>query len=446
MPQIVAAHNFYTNLGGVEPYMKTFKGGVHVPDNKHLTEALAIEQMPIVPEYYVALSQHIGAPAQPVVKAGDKVNEGQLIAEAAKGLSANIHSPVCGEVVGIVSRKNAQGVLKEYIHLKTSAEQKSVSMKPLSEQCTAQEIVSRIAEAGIVGLGGAGFPTAVKLQPSEPVDTLIINGAECEPYLNSDNRLMIERSEEVVRGIRLIAKALGVQRIVVGIEANKPEAIARMSGHEGVEVVTLKKKYPQGAEKMLIWATVKRKVPCGQLPMNAGVVVDNIATAYAVYNAVVNGVALYKKVMTVSGRGIATPKNIEVRVGTPLSAIVEYCGGLSQDTVKMIMGGPMMGVAIDNLDIALTKPDGGFLALTNKEADTLLPVNCIKCGRCVDHCPMSLMPLYIDFYTSVGDYQNAVKYGALNCMECGVCAYVCPSRRPIVQSVRLAKFKIKEKK
>lgn len=432
-------------LGGVFAFMKTFKGGVHAPDNKALTAQCPIEQMPLVPDYYVALSQHIGKPAEAVVAAGEKVAEGQLIAKATGKVSANIFSPVSGEVVGIEQIVNAKGGKGDYIHIKSDGEQRVVTLSAL-ENPTAEQIVQRIEEAGIVGMGGAGFATAVKAQPAKPVDTLIINAAECEPYLNCDNRLMIERTEQVIAGTRLLAKALSVSNVIIGIEANKMEAYNKLVGHEGITVGLLKKKYPQGAEKSLIYACTKRKVPCGGLPMDVGVVVNNVGTVYAIWDAVVNGRPLYKRVLTVSGRGVAEPKNLEVRVGTPLASVLEFCGGISENTVKLISGGPMMGFALTGTDLYTTKTDSGFLALTDKEASTLLPTPCINCGRCATVCPMKLMPMYIDFYTTVGDYASSVKYGAMNCIECGTCAYVCPAKRPIVQSVRLTKMKMREKK
>ena len=308
--------------------MKTFKGGFHVPDNKALTDSKAIEQMPSVTDYYVSLSQHIGKPAELVVQVGDTVKEGQLIAKASSFVSANIHSPVCGEVVGVEKRRNAQGSTADYVHIRANGKQ-DVELLPRLSDPTAEQIVQRVAEAGIVGMGGAGFPTAVKLQPKDAVDSLIINAAECEPYLNCDNRLMIEHAPEFIQGVRLIAKAINVANIYIGIEANKMEAydtLVKLDGvigekderHEGdIVVVLLKKKYPQGAEKTLIKACVNRDVPVGGLPSAVGCIVDNVGTAYAVYDAVVNGVTLYKRLMTVSGRGVRNPKNIELRIGTP---------------------------------------------------------------------------------------------------------------------------------
>ena len=441
--------------------MKTFKGGFHVPDNKALTDSVAVELMPNVADYYVSLAQHIGKPAEPIVATGDEVVEGQLIAKASSFVSANIHSPVCGEVIGIEKRKNAQGATVDYLHIKANGKQDVFTLPKLTDP-TPEQIVQRVADAGIVGMGGAGFPTAVKLQPKDPVDSLIINAAECEPYLNCDNRLMIERAEEFIAGVRLIAKAINVSNVYIGIEANKMEAYNTLVALDGVigdtkealankkegdiVVVLLKKKYPQGAEKTLIKACVNREVPVGGLPSAVGCIVDNVGTAYAVYDAVVNGKTLYKRLMTVTGRGINTPKNLEVAVGTPLSAIVEFCDGLTDNTAKLISGGPMMGFSLANLDVCTTKTDSGLLALTDKEASMVLPTPCINCGRCASVCPMKLMPMYIDFYTTVGDTENAVKYGAANCFECGTCAYVCPAKRPIVQSVRLTKMRMKEKK
>ncbi len=441
--------------------MKTFKGGFHVPDHKDLTASAAIEQMPLVTDYYVSLSQHIGKPAQPVVNVGDQVVEGQLIAQASSAISANVHSPVCGDVVEVVKRKNAQGVLVDTIHIRSNGRQDRQTLPALTDP-TPQQIVERVAEAGIVGMGGAGFPTAVKLQPKDPVDSLVINAAECEPYLNCDNRLLLERTEQFLQGVRLLAKAIGVSNVYIGIEENKQQAYEKLlqqphviadtkealasKQQDDIVVVQLKAKYPQGAEKTLIKACLNREVPVGGLPAAVGCIVDNVGTAYAVYDAVVNGVPLYKRLMTVSGGGINDPKNLEVAVGTPISAIVELCGGLKEDTVKLVSGGPMMGFSLMNTDVATTKTDSGFLALTDKEASSVLPTPCINCGRCASVCPMRLMPMYIDFYTTVGDTENAVKYGALNCFECGTCAYVCPAKRPIVQSVRLTKIKAKEKK
>lgn len=437
--------------------VKTFKGGFHIPENKYLAEHAEIEQMPIVPEYFVSLSQHIGKPAECLVAAGDVVVEGQMIARASGAVSANVFSPVCGEVVGIEKRCNAQGALVDYVHIKSNGEQNVVTL-PKLENPTREQIIARIAEAGIVGMGGAGFPAAVKAQPREPVDTLIINAAECEPYLCRDNRLMVERTEEFIEGVRLLAEACNVKQVIIGIEANKLEAYSALMcvdgvvaedqprGESDIVVVLLKPKYPQGAEKTLVYACTKRVIPVGKLPSAVGCVVFSVSTAYAVREAVVNGTPLYKTVMTITGRGINTPKNVEVRTGTPIGAVVDFCGGLLEDTVKICCGGPMMGFSLIDTEVATTKTSGGFLALTEREINKVMPSACIRCGRCADHCPMKLTPMLIDFYTEAGDTENAIKYGALNCFECGTCAYMCPARRPIVQGVRISKMKAKEKK
>ena len=423
---------------------KTFPHGVHFHDNKELSKDQAIEVMPAVGDVFISVSQHIGAPSSPLVKPGDKVVKGQLIADAAGGLGSKVYSSVCGEVVEIVKRKTAPGGMCDHIHIKTDGSDECVTLPALEEK-TKDAVLQRIFEAGIVGMGGAGFPTNVKLKPAKPVDTLIINGAECEPYITCDYRLMKEKANEVIQGAKYLALACGINNLVFGIESNKMDC-AELFASLGAKVVVLKKKYPQGAEKDLICAVNGRRVPCGGLPMDVGVVVQNIATAYATYEAVELNKPCHERAMTVSGRGIASPKNLLVANGTVYKDILDFCGGYSDDTVKLVSGGPMMGFAFVDTAISTTKTTGSLLALTEKEVNLSLPTPCINCGRCAKACPMSLMPMYIDFYTLAGDYDTAVKYGAMNCFECGSCAYVCPARRQIVQSVRLCKKKLKERK
>ena len=418
----------------------TFRRGIHPPDKKELTKDLPVCVMPETSDYYVSMSAHIGAPATCIVAVGDVVKEGQLIAENKARLGSNVFSPVAGVVVGIEKRKTANGGKAETIHIKAEGEGK-VTLPPIGE-ITKDSILRRIEEAGIVGLGGAGFPAHFKDKPRTPCDALLINGAECEPYLTCDDRLMVEYADKVAKDIKYLETAVGATKVVVGIEDNKPEAIEKMRA-QGLDVVVLPKKYPQGAEKMLVYACLNRVVPAGGLPSDVGVVVHNVATAYAVYDAVENGEPLYKRIVTVSGKGVERPCNMWVKNGTLHEDILKYCG-IKDETVALISGGPMMGHALEGMTASTTKAESGILALTDDEVDIFEPTHCIFCGSCARACPMSLMPMYIDFYAHARKTDEAIKYGALNCMECGSCAYVCPAERPIVQSVRLVKMKARE--
>ena len=423
---------------------KTFPHGVHFHDNKELSKDMPLERMPAPSDVFISVSQHIGAPSSPVVAVGDKVVKGQLIAEANGGLGSKVYSSVCGEVVAIVKKAGATGAVSDHIHIKTVESEECMTLADIDKN-DAQSILQRIFEAGIVGMGGAGFPTNVKLKPSKPVDTLIINAAECEPYITCDYRLLLEKADQVIAGANYLAKACGLDNVVFGVEANKLDC-AELLMQKGAKVTVLKKKYPQGAEKELIYAVNGRKVPCGGLPMDVGVIVQNVATAFAAYEAVELNKPLYERAMTVSGRGVNSPKNLTVANGTSYQDIFDFCGGLNEDALKLISGGPMMGFAFIDTSISTTKTTGSILALTKKETSLMQPSPCINCGRCARACPMNLMPMYIDFYTLAGDYDTAVKYGALNCFECGSCAFSCPAKRAIVQSVRLCKKKLKERK
>ncbi len=422
---------------------KNYRYGVHVPDMKDLTKDLPIESMPAPETVYICLAQHIGAPATPVVQVGEQVKKGQLIGKEAGFVSANVYSSVSGEVTAVTSLVNALGQNQNYVVIKNDFKDESVNLPPMTDYSPAA-LVERIRLAGIVGLGGAGFPTAVKLSPKNPLDTLVINAAECEPYLNCDNRLMLERSDDIYQGIKIVKKALNLERVIIGIEANKPEAIEVFSKYQDLEVVILKKQYPMGSEKHLIYCTTGRKVPLCKMPFDVGVCVQNIKTVIACHEAVNLNLPLTETVMTVSGNGITNPKNLKVALGTPFTAIAEYCGGVKDDVVKLIAGGPMMGKALIGLNHYARKTDSGFLLLTEKEANTSSPTNCINCARCASNCPMRLMPMYIETYALSGNYEKAEKYGAMNCIECGSCAFNCPARRPLVQSISMAKAKIKE--
>ncbi|CDE71270.1 electron transport complex protein RnfC [Subdoligranulum sp. CAG:314] len=425
-------------------HTRTFKKGIHFPDMKYLAKDKPIEPMPPSEHYFVALSQHIGAPAKPVVEVGATVAAGTLIARADGMISANVFSPVSGTVAGIETRKNKQGANAPFIHIKNDFKNREEFMPP-ADVSDARAVRERIGEAGIVGLGGAGFPTLVKLSPSKPVDILIINAAECEPYLTCDYRVMLDRTEEFVKGVKILSSCLGVARTVIGIEENKMEAYEKLRAFDGFELILLEKKYPQGGEKQLIYACCGRVVPAKALPMDVGVVVQNVATALAVYEAVEKGKPLYERVVTVSGKGVAEPKNLLVKTGTLFEEALDFCGGISEDTQKLIAGGPMMGTSLYDASGVFTKTDSGLLALTGEEANVSQPSNCISCGACARACPMNLMPMYIDFYALAGDFKTSEKYGTNHCIECGCCANVCPAKRPLVQSIRLAKAKLREK-
>lgn len=411
---------------------------------KYLAKDKPIEPMPPSEHYFVALSQHIGAPAKPVVEVGATVAAGTLIARADGMISANVFSPVSGTVAGIETRKNKQGANAPFIHIKNDFKNCEEFMPP-ADVSDARAVRERIGEAGIVGLGGAGFPTLVKLSPSKPVDILIINAAECEPYLTCDYRVMLDRTEEFVKGVKILSSCLGVARTVIGIEENKMEAYEKLRAFDGFELILLEKKYPQGGEKQLIYACCGRVVPAKALPMDVGVVVQNVTTALAVYEAVEKGKPLYERVVTVSGKGVAEPKNLLVKTGTLFEEALDFCGGISEDTQKLIAGGPMMGTSLYDASGVFTKTDSGLLALTGEEANVSQPSNCISCGACARACPMNLMPMYIDFYALAGDFKTSEKYGTNQCIECGCCANVCPAKRPLVQSIRLAKAKLREK-
>jgi electron transport complex protein RnfC len=422
--------------------LKTFPQGVHPYDGKSLSERCAVRVLPLPEDVFISLSQHIGAPSQPIVEVGQTVKRGQLIATANGAVSSNVYASVGGEVVEISPRTTATGSSATHIHIKKTNSD-TVLLKPLTEK-TPESIRARIAEAGIVGMGGAGFPTAVKLNPVNPVDTMLINGAECEPYLTCDDRLMREKAKEVATGADLLKLACGAKTVVFGVESNKIDAINALIA-AGANVCPLKTKYPQGSEKQLIYAALRRKVPVGKLPAEVGVVVQNVATAYATYQAVEENLPLIERVMTVSGGGVKEPANVIAANGTPFSVILQQCGGISEDTVKLLAGGPMMGFSTND-DATTTKGSNGLLALTESEVSLADPSPCINCGRCARACPMRLMPMYIDLYALVGEWNLTVKYGALNCFECGACSYVCPAKRPLVQSIRLAKAKLRERK
>ncbi|OGQ96580.1 MAG: electron transporter [Deltaproteobacteria bacterium RIFOXYD12_FULL_57_12] len=430
------------------------KGGVHPPEAKERTASLAIETMPVPDELEVILGQHIGAPCTPTVAAKAEVREGDIIGEVTKGLGVPLHAPVAATVKGVFQSAHPMRVSAPALLLVTNSEIPAVRYSRLDwELCGRDELLKKVHGAGIIGIGGAGFPSHVKLNPppDNPVDTLILNGAECEPYITADHRQMLEFSQEIVEGARVILKILGIKDCRIGIENNKPDAIAAMtkaaaaasSASAQITVHPLKVKYPQGSEKQLIQSITGRKVPAFALPSAVGVVVHNVSTTKAIHDAIVLGKPLYEKVMTVSGKGISRPANLLVKVGTRVSDIVAYLGGVTPALAKIVMGGPMMGFAISTLDIPVTKTTSSVLFLAEDEIDTRPHSQCIRCGWCVEACPMGLEPKEVAIHVEADRAQDTAQFGVFECFECGCCAYVCPAKRPLVQFMRLAKMKAK---
>lgn len=433
----------------------TFRKGVHPGEFKELTEHKPIEKFSTPGEVFIPLQQHIGSPARPVVQKGEEVKSGQIIGESTGFISSYIHASVTGKVKTVDTFLHPLGISTQMVHITSSKEESSSpgnSDKKNWEELDREEIVSIVEKSGIVGLGGAAFPTHVKLKPPEgkPIDTFILNGCECEPYLTADHRIMLDFTDKVIQGVLIIMKALEVKKAYIGIENNKPDAIEKISEAVSeipqIEVVALKTKYPQGAEKMLIKAVLNRTVPAGGLPMDVGVVVNNVGTALAVYEAVVEGKPLIERVVTVTGDGIKEPGNLLVPIGTKLKDVIDYCGGLTDENIKVIMGGPMMGVAVGSLEVPVIKGTSGILCMKNgkKFEETIYP--CIGCGSCVRVCPMNLLPTKLSRLSEKGMWEMAKKTGILNCIECGSCAYVCPSHIPLVQHIKVGKFMVNQLK
>jgi len=425
-----------------------FKGGVHPSYRKDGTSAAAIEALEPPSTVVIPLQQHIGAPCAALVKAGDEVRTGTMIGQAEAFVSAPVHATISGKVKSVGPQPHPSGaaVLSVVIDgdgTDSRAEGKGSDPETLSPE----ELKGLVREAGIVGLGGATFPTHVKLSPpaEKPIDTLVINGAECEPYLTADHRLMVEQPGDVLQGASILAKILGVSRIIVGVEGNKPDAIAALkdAAKGSAEIVTLPVEYPQGAEKQLIKALLNREVPPPPgLPMDVGVVVQNVGTCLAVKEAVCDGNPLLERVVTVSGSGIARPANLRVRIGTPFRALAEACGGMKDGVLRVLMGGPMMGIAQHGLEAPVIKGTSGLLFLRKEELNVRPESACIRCGRCVRACPMILSPQTIVLYARSKLYEKAEQWRALDCIECGCCSWSCPSSIPLVQYIRFAKGQI----
>ncbi len=430
-------------------HTKTFKGGIHPSDQKVLTENLSFEVMPNPKQITIPLTQHLGKPAKPIVKKGSEVKVGEIIAEQNGFISSPIHSPVAGKVLKIIASATVIGFPKDAIVIESSEANEHVLMSPLDpETVTPQEIRDRVRDAGIVGQGGAAFPTYVKLSPppDKKIDVAILNGCECEPYLTRDYRYMLERTDDLISGLRLIMKAVGVEKGAIGVEDNKPEAINKLKKavkkHSNISVEVLKTKYPQGAEKMLIKAVTGKEVPPGKLPFDVGVVIQNIGTAIAINDAVVKGEPQLTAALTVSGLGINKPKNLIVPIGTPLAEILDYCGGVKENAAKVIVGGPMMGVAQYDFSAPVMKATSGILVLTEDEVNDHEETPCLRCGKCVDACPLNLTPTKLARLSSLEKFEEAEQLGITVCMECGTCTYTCPANIPLVQWIRFGKQKV----
>ena len=433
--------------------MKTFPiGGIHPSDCKQYSKEAAIERFPIPASVVIPLAQHIGAPAVAAVKKGDKVLAGQVIATAGGFVSSAIHSSVSGTVTAVDMRPDAQGVMKPCVEIAVEGDEwvEGVDLSPevvKNVNLTPEEIIAKVSAMGIVGMGGATFPTHVKLSipAGKKAECLIINAVECEPYLTADYRVMLEQGEKLLVGARVLAKAIGVDKIYIGIENNKPDAIAYLEKLAGayleVEIVPLKMRYPQGGEKQLIAAVTGREVPSGALPIDVGAVVQNVGTALAVYEAVTKNKPLVERVVTVTGPKLSSPKNLLVRIGTPMSALIEYCGGM-QGVGKVIAGGPMMGRAVSNVDAPVTKGTSGVLLMPTEESLRHKEGSCIRCAKCVEACPMGLEPYLLSTLTQRHDFEELEAHWIADCIECGCCTYSCPSYLPLLDWVRIGKAEV----
>ncbi|MEK7279544.1 MAG: electron transport complex subunit RsxC [Nitrospirota bacterium] len=434
-----------------------FRGGVHPHYEKSSTEGLRIEKAPIPERVIIPLSQHIGSPCSPVVKVGDHVRKGDKIGETSGVISSPVHASISGRVTAIAPfpHPNGRDVLSIVIESDGKDEWREGLIERKDYLRLDPELLKEIIlEAGIVGLGGAAFPTYVKLNPpkGKKIDTIVLNGAECEPYLTADHRIMAERPDEVVEGLRILMRILGVDKGYIGIEENKPDAISILKksvsngSAKGIQITELEAKYPQGGEKQLIKAILNREVPSGGLPMDLGILVQNVGTAMMVYRAVRFGWPLIERVVTITGKGIKRPRNLEVRIGTRISEVIKACGGFSAEPGKVVIGGPMMGMAQYTLEVPVVKGTTGIIVLPKETIVFQEERTCIKCGMCVKVCPMGLIPNMISIYSETKQFDEAMQYHPFDCIECGCCAYVCPSKIPIVQLIRHVKSELSIKR
>lgn len=433
--------------------MRTFRiGGIHPPENK-LSAGKKITALAAPKQVIIPLSQHIGAPAQAVVKKGDMVKVGTLLAKAGGFVSANIHSSVSGKVNKIDNAIDASGYRRPAVFIDVEGDEWEETIdrsETLVKECnlSAKEIIDKIAAAGVVGMGGATFPTQVKLMPppGSKAEIVIVNAVECEPYLTADHSLMLAKGEQILVGVTILMKAVGVNRAVIGIENNKPDAIANMqklaAQYPGVEIMPLKVKYPQGGEKQLIDAVIGKQVKSGALPISAGAIVQNVGTVYAVYEAVQKNKPLFERVVTVTGKAVKEPSNFLVRMGTPISVLIEAAGGMPENTGKIIGGGPMMGKALISAEVPVSKGSSGILLMTKEESVRKPMHDCIRCAKCVSACPMGLNPAFLMKATVYQNWEMAEKENIQDCIECGSCSYTCPAYRPLLDNIRVGKAKV----
>lgn len=448
-----------TDVEVIKKYVKEIReercagyyGGVHPSEHKEFSEHLALQRFPEPKTVVIQMSQHLGAPANPIVQVGDHVKVGQKIGEAAGFISAPVHSSVSGTVVAIEPRMHAtRGCEMTAVVIESDGKNElheSVQPHKSYEELTPDEIIEIIKEAGIVGMGGAGFPTCVKLKPAKPVDTILLNGCECEPMLTADHRVLLEFADDIIYGLKAILKTTGAEKGLIVIEDNKPDAIehlqAKVADIDNIDVFVAKTKYPQGAEKTLIKRVMGRIVPNGGLPADVGVVVSNISTVKAISDAIQTGMPLIERVATVTGPKIKNPGNFIVKIGTNVKELIDYCGGTTEDDVLIKMGGPMMGFALDDLNVPMMKGSNGIIAIDTDETE---PVACIKCGRCVDVCPMELSPLYFAKYADEQNWQGMKDMNVMNCVECRCCEFICSSKIPLVSKIKAGKLAVRELK
>ncbi len=436
-------------------FNKTFKGGAHPPENKHYTERKSIENCPVPEKVIIPLQQHIGSPPEIIIEKGAEVKTGEPIAKATRFVSVPVHATISGTVTSIEKYPHPLGTDLLSMIIESDGNDiwtNSIKHDPDFFDLPVDEMKNRIQQAGIAGMGGAAFPTHVKLSPppEKPIEILFLNGVECEPYLTSDHRLMLEHPDEILNGLRILMKILKVKRAVIGIEKNKPDAIRlfqkKTKSRKKISILPLEVKYPQGAEKQLIHAATGRVIPSGGLPMDVGCLVQNVGTAFAIYEAVSSNKPLIERVITVTGPGLQEPKNLRVRIGTPFKSLIEYCGGYTNTSVKLINGGPMMGIAQYTDEVPVIKGTSGILVLDSKTAAHREEQPCIRCARCIDTCPMKLMPTELASLVKHEKYDQAAHIGLYDCIECGTCGFICPANIQLVHYIKLGKAILNEKR